>query len=117
MDVKEIDSKTGVVSAILANGDRFHGEFSYGSIKKQGVYKWTHGGIYSGQYENELKHGDGRQWFADGKEYEGEYCEGRIEGMGKMKWPDGSVYDGKWLDQERHGHCTMKFAKGKEYSG
>ena len=48
--------------------------------------------------------------FADGKQYIGEYEKDVRSGEGKFIWPDGRKYEGQWVDGKQHGegHYTGK---------
>ena len=40
-----------------------------------GEFRWQTGGVYRGEYENDVK-----------------------QGYGMMQWPDGSIYKGLWTN-------------------
>ena len=37
----------------------------------KGVYEWSDGRIYEGEYKNDKKDGFGKYWWGDGRSYEG----------------------------------------------
>ena len=41
-------------------------------------------------------HGRGIFTWSDGRKYEGEYIDDKKEGHGIFTWPDGRQYDGNW---------------------
>lgn len=43
----------------------------------EGVYTWTDGRKYEGQYENDKKNGHGIYTWTDGREYEGYWKNGK----------------------------------------
>lgn len=42
--------------------------------------------------------GKGVFTWTDGRVYEGEYVEDKKEGYGEFQWPDGRRYNGEWKD-------------------
>jgi hypothetical protein len=53
-----------------------------GSLSRQGygIYHDNDGGIFDGEWEDDMRNGNGKQLF-----------------------PDGSVYDGRWKNDKMHG--------------
>jgi len=43
-------------------------------------------------------HGFGVYHFTSGAEYTGQWTKGKRHGKGKIQYPDGSFYDGEWED-------------------
>ena len=48
-------------------------------------------------------HGYGIYTWTDGTCYEGEYFEGKKHGEGMLIWPDGKKYQGGWFNGKQHG--------------
>lgn len=66
----------------------------------------THGGQYTGQWLNDLKHGRGVQVWQSGDRYEGDWEEDMRQGQGTF-WDcvEGELqlqYSGGWLRDQRH---------------
>jgi len=59
-----------------------------------GVYNWSDGRVYQGQWKNNKMEGRGVFEWPDGRRYEGEYIDDKKEGQGVFYWPDGRKYDG-----------------------
>lgn len=43
------------------------------------------------------------QW-SDGRKYEGEWKNNKMEGYGSFTWPDGRKYDGEYIDDKKEGN-------------
>jgi hypothetical protein len=52
---------------IFVNGDKYLGEYSFGSASGYGQYRWSNGNIYSGIFRDGMKHGKGI-WKKDERE-------------------------------------------------
>ena len=107
----------------------------------KGLYKWTDGDSYEGQFKNGYRHGVGTYIFPSGNSYEGQWVEGKQDGRGTFtfngsdslriegKWSngeifegkqffrDGSIYEGEYKNTERNGLGNIRFARGDSYSG
>ena len=59
------------------------------------------GGLYEGEWRNDLKEGRGRMVFANGDEYEGEWLDNKRHGRGRQKsGSNGEVVEGLWALDE-----------------
>jgi len=59
---------------------------------------YPNGCLYTGNFENDKRHGFGKCWYPDGLGvYTGYWCEGKRNGLGKMIYANGEVYHGEWL--------------------
>lgn len=63
---------------VLANGDRYTGEFKGDKKHGQGEFTWA-----SGEFA--------------GDQFIGQYQDNLRTGPGKYTWADGSVHKGQWL--------------------
>jgi hypothetical protein len=43
------------------------------------------------------------QW-SDGRKYDGEWKNNKMEGYGVFTWPDGRKYEGQYIDDKKEGH-------------
>jgi predicted transcriptional regulator len=66
-----------------------------GKANGLGVGIWSTGGVYKGEWKDNLRHGKGRYKWKDGEVYEGDFYEGKRTGKGKYIWNDGSYYIGQ----------------------
>lgn len=103
------------------------------------TYNW---GVYTGELQNGLKHGQGKMEFRYGhRVYEGSWKDDNMNGLGEIRddygvynglfenggkcgqgimvYANGDVYDGIWWNDSKYGKGMMKFANtgGSEYDG
>merc|ERR1719296_134583 len=62
-------------------------------------------------------HGKGLFSWSDGRTYEGEYTRDQKEGLGVFRWPDGRQYEGQWKDGKQHGFGIHSTARGERREG
>lgn len=82
-----------------------------------GIYTYSSGAVYEGQWANDRKHGHGVYTFADGDVYEGEFKDDHPHGHGVYTYADGDVYDGQWRDGEKHGQGVYRDINGSVREG
>lgn len=82
-----------------------------------GVYQWSDGRKYEGEWKNNKMEGYGIFTWPDGRRYEGEYIDDKKEGKGVFYWPDGRKYDGDWKNGKQHGIGVYTSATGKTKKG
>eukprot|EP01034_Spumella_vulgaris_P024690 gene24690-31063_t len=88
------------------------------------------GGIYTGEWLNDKRHGDGQfennlfngygviTRTSDGKvQHEGLYRCGEPHGMGKINLSDGSVYTGDFFNGSMDGQGSIVWLNGNTYTG
>lgn len=88
--------------------NRFHGH---------GVYSYTNGSVYEGQWVDGRKQGQGKQMQPDGSVYTGDWRDNQQHGQGRMRWVNGDSYDGQWSDGHMHGKGVFVSANGDRYEG
>lgn len=71
-----------------------------------GVFTWSNGDKYEGEWNMCLKHGKGADYFNNGDNYRGDYKAGKPDGYGVYTWANGSTYEGNFKG-------GLKFGKGK----
>ncbi len=79
--------------------------------------EFANGGVFEGNYQNDLRHGYGKMMWANGDIYEGNYENGYRSGFGKMIWADGDIYEGNYENDTRHGYGKMSWVSGQIYQG
>lgn len=62
----------------------------------KGVYKWSNGEVYDGEWYQGLKHGYGIWKGIMGDSYIGEWKNSRADGYGVHIWSNGDRYEGEW---------------------
>lgn len=88
------------------------GNYVDGRPQGKGYYKWKNGTVYSGDFKNGLRHGNGSWRAGVGNRkttYEGEYKFDMKNGYGEFHWVTGGVYKGYYVDDERHGKGKMRW--------
>ncbi len=127
------------------DGYEYIGSFEKGMRSGKGVLTHEDEGVqdhkYEGNWQDNLKHGEGEEYKSgelryegnynlglfegDGKlenikeqwKYEGEFKGGKPHGFGQMYWEDGTVYRGQLKAGQRDGYGTCEYADGTSYDG
>lgn len=60
-----------------------------GKMNGVGIFKFTDGRVYDGEFLNGSRHGKGKVL--------------EVTNVGVYTWPDGRSYDGQWKDGKQHG--------------
>ena len=84
----------------------------------EGVYSWSNGRIYRGEWVNGDRTGFGI-YENENSVYEGSFIKGERSGKGKIEYKTdpGISYDGDWVDDEREGFGVWKTKNGFEFEG
>ncbi len=83
----------------------------------KGIYKYSNGAVYEGDFVNNLKNGIGVMVWQSGDKYIGEWKAGYITGKGKLIYKDGRIYEGDFLKDQIEGKGTMIYKDGSKYIG
>ncbi|XP_026560387.1 radial spoke head 10 homolog B2 [Pseudonaja textilis] len=106
----------------------YEGDFVNNIKSGWGVRRYKSGNIYEGQWERDLRHGEGRmRWLTSNQEYTGMWVNGVQHGQGTHTWylkriagsqyPLRNEYVGEFVNGDRHGHGKFFFASGAMYDG
>ena len=101
---------------ILPGNRKLVGVWEFNEIRR-GIYTYSDGTVYEGEWEFRERNGQGTLTFADGRRYEGEFRSGQRHGKGVMTWSDGRTYSGDFQHGERTGEGTMSYPDGRRYIG
>jgi hypothetical protein len=122
------------------NGSTYEGKFDENLFKSgKGKEVSIDGSVYTGEFFDDLRQGQGQLtgkdksvfkgefWrgykakgslkFADGSEYNGEFSKNKMQGTGNFKHTDGSVYVGEFIEGKMHGAGKFRHIDGSEYVG
>ena len=128
--VKDSHDFTGTGKATYPNGDSYEGPFVNGvRAGKSGKYTYAQpkagedgipveSDVYEGPWENNLKHGIGKQTYVGQGTYHGYWEAGEKSGEGVMSYVNGDIYSGNWQNGKKHGKGTYIFnASGMKFIG
>jgi hypothetical protein len=79
--------------------------FFYG----KGVFKYSDGSYYDGEYRNTLIHKKSHGTFP--------VCDGKKHGFGVRVYVDGTRYEGQWEEEKMNGIGTLVTPSGVCYRG
>ena len=82
----------------FANGDTYDGTFKHGQMHgPQGVYVWSNGSVYKGDFVNNMPHGHGEYRMEDERRYVGNFERGMLSGYGEAYSKVGTLFHkGQW---------------------
>jgi len=100
-----------------SNGAKYIGEYKNGLENGQGTYNYADGDKYVGEYKNGLANGQGTYNYADGRKYVGEFKLNQYHGQGTFTYPDGGSYVGEFKVNQYHGQGTYTYSNGAKYIG
>lgn len=84
----------------------------------KGVFKFSNGDMYDGEFSNGNMHGIGIMRFACGDVYRGNFVDNKISGKGEYRSATGDVYYcNQWDDSEANGRGLCRLATGDTYEG
>lgn len=68
---------------------------------------------YQGEWEDDLKNGNGKEIYPDGSTYEGNFTKGKKNGQGKLYLLNGTLYEGTFKDDMIDGKGKIKWNNDK----
>lgn len=83
---------------IYENKDTFKGQLVGYTKHGYGIYTWSDGGSYSGEWKLDDYHGYGIFKWPDNTSYQGMWNNDKYHGYGTFAWPNGDAYFGEWID-------------------
>jgi hypothetical protein len=78
----------------------------------KGIYKFTNGDMYEGDFKDGYADGEGKYTEKDGTVYTGSLKKGKWDGFGTTVFADGSNYTGNYVNDNREGKGTYTYANG-----
>ena len=113
MNIKYTNEEKTIGTQTFENGDIYTGDFLNGKKHGNGLLKTPTKRSYDGAWEDDLPHGYGTNTFPNGKKYRGEFRKGKPFGDGQWTYSDGRTYTGKWIKgqfiNEENKKDTMEF--------
>ena len=73
--------------------------------------------FYEGDFDNDLKHWNGKIVYYKGDSYEGQFTNGEITGKGFYTWKNKHTYFGDFVGGKMHGKGLYKWTNGNQYEG
>jgi len=95
----------------------YTGEWRNSKRNGQGTYTFANGSKYEGTFKDDYFNGQGTIAYADGGKYEGEFKDSKFNGQGTIAYADGSKYEGEWKDDKFIGQGTITYWGGGKYEG
>lgn len=99
-----------------ASEQRYQGEMRDGRMNGRGIYTFSNGDRYEGEFKNDDFDGIGTLVEGDSR-YEGEWKSGKRNGRGMMIMPDGTRYDGQFKDDAIEGFGRFVLKDGRRFEG
>ena len=103
---------------LIKNGASIFGDWEYGEINGNVIYKIDSKFEYNGNFENNKKNGFGTEKYPDGSIYEGNFVNNKKSGHGCLTFPNGESYEGNFENDLYNGEGQYIWGKtGKKYVG
>jgi len=105
-------------SAVMAAGEYVGERNAFNRFHGKGIYTYSNGNVYDGDWIDGRKSGQGSQTWENGDKYTGGWSNNREDGQGSKTWGEtGDSYTGEWLQGKMSGTGTYKWANGDTYTG
>lgn len=73
--------------------------------------------LYTGDWFENNKEGQGIYFYKDGSCYEGSWKNSKRDGKGLMVYSNGDIYEGQWAEDLKHGYGILEQKNGNKYYG
>ncbi len=101
----------------FSGGAKYEGQFYSGKPHGAGKMDFSNGNIYNGEWRTGIREGLGKMTFRNGNQYDGEFKRGRIAGNGTMRYENGDKYVGRWENESPNGTGVYYFKTKERYEG
>lgn len=81
------------------------------------IMKFEYDLDYTGEWKDDMKHGQGIFRWENGMSYEGDWKEDKRTGHGTFTWPSKQVFEGEWKEDRRHGPGKLIMPDGSQFEG
>ena len=78
------------------------------------LYVWPDGSQYEGQWQDNMRHGEGTELSASGTVYRGRYWKNMRHGPGVMTYLNGNSYEGIWDNDKIRGRGRYTILTGEK---
>ncbi len=85
-----------------------------GKAQGRGIYTWTSGDRYEGNWKDDVPDGKGTYTWANGSGYQGDWRNGKKQGKAIYVWPSGDRFEGLYQDDKPVSGIYTK-ADGSRY--
>ena len=103
---------------LIKKGASIFGDWEYGEINGNVIYKIESKFEYIGNFENNKKNGLGTEKYPDGSLYEGNFVDNKKSGHGTFSFANNEYYEGNFEDDLYNGEGQYVWGKeGKQYVG
>ena len=113
--------REGVGVYYFSNGDIYLGEWQNNKIQGKGIYYFSVGEYYEGKFMDFQRHGGGIYQYNTGNRYEGEWRNDQKSGFGIFVYYSEvnkrETYEGSWCEDEKDGEGIYTFANGDKFVG
>jgi hypothetical protein len=99
-----------------STGEQYEGEFANGLLQGWGRMKWPDRTTYEGDWKSERINGFGDLTLPNGDRYKGDFRNGLFSGKGRYTWASGDWYEGMWSEGRAHGP-GVKHTAGRVFNG
>ncbi|ESO88630.1 hypothetical protein LOTGIDRAFT_125797, partial [Lottia gigantea] len=99
------------------DGSYYHGDFNLDVRHGNGKIVWANGETYEGCFYKDRRHGNGLYTWADGSYFTGTFHIDRKEGYGKFTFANGNIFEGLYKEDEREGPGVMTYKDGRQDVG
>lgn len=84
---------------LYSDAAKYEGEINNQGLKQgRGIYHYSNGDKYLGEWFNDLFNGKGVYIFSLGERYEGDLQNGKKQGKGVYFYANGNTYEGDWYE-------------------
>lgn len=109
--------RVGYGKMTYADGGVYEGEWKENLRHGKGTLYLESGSKYVGDFRDDFMDGFGTYYFSNGNVYEGEFVKDFFNGKGKMTYANGDVYEGDFVNDRMEGKGTLVSASGNKYVG
>jgi hypothetical protein len=100
-----------------SDGSVYEGEWHVGRRYGHGLLRSSEGWVYEGNFDDDKRHGDGIMWWPSGATYIGHFAHNMQEGPGLYISKMRDVYKGNFSENHFNGKGELLYNNGSKYTG